>query len=1045
MQNKGAIKFLAIVFALVSLYQLSFTFCSRKVEKDAVKYANHPSVVEEAKRLSDGNVILEKLIFDSLQTDRERAYLDSMMNEPVMNLLIKKYKYKECKERELNLGLDLKGGMNVTLEVAMGDLLVALSGNNPDPRFNQAIQMANEKQKTSQEDYIDLFYQSLQEVAPGERLAAFFLTEELRNKIKYDTEDAEVLGILRVESDEAFDRTFEVLRNRIDRFGVSQPNIQRLATNGRILIELPGIKDPVRVRKLLQSTAKLEFWETYEFFEVYNYLEEANRRLPNLLGFEDVVDENEVEGEVVELVPEEIEEVPETPETEEATSNLEEMLGSTEDAKPEEDQTFEEYAAQNPLFAYLDLRSAFFQDESGNNFPRPGPVVGFARSMDTARINHYLALTKNVFPSDLKFLWSFGPVDLNEGSTIYQLIAIKTPPKSDQAALGGDVITDAFPDFDEFGRPTITMVMNTEGAKIWKRMTADNSPKSSNETGRSIAIVLDDQVYSWPTVNQEIPTGRSTISGTFSIEEATDFATKLKSGKLAAPTRIVEEAIVGPSLGQEAINSGLLSFLLAFLLVLIYMIFFYNKAGVSANLAMITNMFFVFGVLASLQAVLTLPGIAGIILTLGMSVDANVIIYERIKEELLAGKGVRLAIADGYKNAYSAIIDGNVTTLLTGIVLYVFGSGPVQGFATTLIIGIITSLFCSIFITRLFFIWMLDKNYKITFDIKLTRNFLAHTKIDFLSMRKKAYIISAVIVVIGVFFLFTRGLNLGVDFSGGRSYIVRFDRDVVTGDIAKSIEETIGTTAEVKTFGPNNQVKITTKYLIEETSEESDSIVEQKIFESVSEFYNDPISYEEFVADDEAKIIGRLSSQKVGPTIARDIKRGAVLAVVISLIIIFAYIAVRFKRWQYGAGALIALFHDALIAVSLFSIFYGIMPFSLEVDQAFIAAILTIIGYSVNDTVIIFDRIRENKNLFPKRDILRNMNDALNSTLSRTVNTAGTTFVVLLAIFIFGGEVIRGFTFALLVGVTVGTYSSIFVAAPTAFDFLRKTEKPAKQ
>jgi len=1037
MQNKGAIKFLAIVFALVSIYQLSFTFCSRRVEKAAIEYANSPLAVEEAKRLSNGNPLLEKLMLDSLKTDLERAYLDSMMNENVMNILIKKYTYKDCKERELNLGLDLKGGMNVTLEVAMGDLLKALSGFNNDPKFNQAIQMATEKQKNSQEDFIDLFYQSIQEIAPGEKLASFFLTNDLRNKINYDTEDLEVISILRVEADEAFDRTFEVLRNRIDKFGVSQPNIQKLATNGRILIELPGIKDPVRVRKLLQSTAKLEFWETYEFAEVYQYLEIANTKLPTLLGFSPEDSTITDSAKIVETTESETNpEIQENPVTDTATSNLDNLLGSDDTNDTTDTQSFEEYAAKNPLFAFL--TPAFMQNEQGEYFPGQGPVVGYAKGIDTAKVNRYISLTKNIFPTDLRFLWSFKPVDSQEGGNNYQLVAIKLPPKSTQAALGGDVVTDAFPDFDQFGNPEITMVMNNDGAKIWKRMTATN-------INRSIAIVLDDQVYSWPTVNSEIPSGRSTISGNFSMEEATDFATKLKSGKLAAPARIVEEAIVGPSLGKEAINSGLLSFVLAFILVLLYMIFFYNKAGLIANLALITNLFFLFGVLASLQAVLTLPGIAGIILTMGMAVDANVIIYERIKEELLAGKGVRLAITDGYKNAYSAIIDGNVTTLLTGIVLYVFGSGPIQGFATTLIIGILTSLFCSIFITRLIFIWLLNKNYKITFDTKLVRNFLAHTKIDFISKRKMAYLISGSIIVIGIFFLFTRGLNLGVDFSGGRSFIVRFDRDVVTADIAKAIEKNIGTTAEVKTFGPNNQIKITTKYLIEDSEPATDSIVELKIFESIKDFYENPITFEEFTSDDESKIIGRLSSQKIGATIARDIKRGAVFSMVIALIIIFIYIAIRFKRWQYGVGAIAALFHDALIVISLFSIFYGIMPFNLEVDQAFIAAILTIIGYSVNDTVIVFDRIRENKFLFPKRENLRNMNDAINSTLSRTVNTAGTTLVVLLAIFIFGGEVIRGFTFALFFGILIGTYSSIFIAAPTAYDLLKKSEKPKLQ
>ncbi len=1031
MQNKGAIKFLAIVFALVSIYQISFTFCARKIEKQAVEFSEDPSVYEEAKRLSNGDPVLEKFIIDSLKAKRESSYLQDMMSQPAMNLLIKKYTYKECKERELNLGLDLKGGMNVTLEVAMDDLLIALSGNNQDPEFRKAIDLAKERQKKSQEDFIDLFYKAFLEVSPGDSLSIFFQTSDLRGEIKHNTSNEEVLKVLRRESDEAFDRTFEVLRNRIDRFGVAQPNIQKLATNGRILIELPGIKDPERVRRLLESTAQLEFWATYEFVEIYEFLELANQRLPSLLGIEikdtvkDVADAVDIEADTNDET---------TVDADTPSSPLDDLPDLEQLTETETDESFEEYAKKNPLFALL--TPSFFQNEEGNYYPSQGPVVGTAKESDTAKVNYYLRLTKSMFPADLKLLWSFSSVQTDDASqgNFYQLVAIKLPPKSNIAPLGGDVIVDAYPDFGQTGRPEVTMVMNSEGAKIWKRMTAEN-------IGRSIAIVLDDQVYSWPTVNTEIPTGRSTISGNFTIEEATDFATKLKSGKLTAPVKIVEEEIVGPSLGREAINSGLLSFLLAFLLVLIYMLFFYNRAGIAANIALITNVFFVFGVLASLGAVLTLPGIAGIILTLGMAVDANVIIYERVKEELQAGKGVRLAITDGYKNAYSAIIDGNVTTLLTGIVLYVFGSGPVQGFATTLIIGIITSLFCSIFITRLFFIWLLDKNKKITFDIKLTRNFLANTNINFLAKRKTAYIISAIVIVIGASFLFTRGLNLGVDFAGGRSYVIRFDQDVVTSEIAKSIEANFeNASAEVKTFGPNNQIKVTTSYLIEETDQMFDSLVERKIYEGVKDFYTNPITYEEFTSDDEARILGRLSSQKVGPTIARDIKRGAVFAVIISLIIIFVYIAIRFKRWQYGVGALTALFHDALIAISLFSIFYGIMPFNLEVDQAFIAAILTIIGYSVNDTVIIFDRIRENKFLFPKRDNLRNINDALNSTLSRTVNTAGTTFVVLLAIFIFGGEVIRGFTFALLVGIIVGTYSSIFVAAPAAYDLLKKSE-----
>jgi len=1031
MQNKGAIKFLAIVFAIVSLYQLSFTFCSRKVEKAAKEYAQSPAVYDEAKTLANGDVLLEQFYIDSLKTDHERRYLDSMMTENVMNLLIKKYTYKDCKERELNLGLDLKGGMNITLEVAMGDLLVALSGYNEDIAFNKAIAMATEKQKTSQTDFLDLFNESLHEIAPDVKLASFFLTDDLRGKIKYNTPDNEVIKILRTESDEAFDRTFNVLRNRIDKFGVSQPNIQKLATNGRILIELPGIKDPVRVRKLLQSTAQLEFWETWEFSEVYQYLEAANLKLPALIGFKVNGDSTIAPTETNSVNAEPENEPKETIKTDSAKSNLESLLtetpGQTTDTTASE--SFEEYAKTNPLFAYLS--PAFMQNEQGQYFPQQGPVVGYAKGRDTAIVNNYLQLTRSMFPLDLRFLWSFNAVDTKEGGNTYQLIAIKLRAKSTRAPLGGEVVTDAYPDFDQFGRTQVTMVMNGEGAKIWKRLTAEN-------INRSIAIVLDNQVYSWPTVNQEIPTGRSTISGNFSFEEGQDFATKLKSGKLAAPARIVEEAIVGPSLGLEAINSGLLSFVLAFILVLIYMLFFYNRAGIAANIALIVNLFFIFGVLASLQAVLTLPGIAGIILTLGMAVDANVIIFERVKEELLAGKGLKLAIDDGFKNAYSAIIDGNVTTILVGIMLYIFGSGPVQGFATTLIIGIITSLFCSIFITRMILIWLMDKNLKVKFGIPLTKHFLANTKIDFIAKRKIAYTISGIIIIIGVFFLFTKGLNQGVDFSGGRSYVIRFDQDVETADVSKSIGDIIGDAPEVKTFGPSNQVKVTTKYLIEVNDEKTDSLVEMKIFEGVTGYYKNPITFDEFTSDDEAKVLGRLSSQKVGPTIARDIKRDSILAVVFSLIVMFIYIALRFRKWQYGMGALVALFHDALIVISMFSIFYGILPFNLEVDQAFIAAILTIIGYSVNDTVVVFDRIRENNKLFPKRSNLRNSNDAINSTLSRTINTSGTTIVVLLAIFIFGGEVIRGFSFALLFGVIIGSYSSIFIASSIAYDFRKK-------
>lgn len=1015
MKNKGAIRLLAIIFALVCLYHLSFTYCTRRVEKQASDYSNSPLIFEQAKQLAAGDPILEKFYVDSIRESLYKRYLDSMSTVPIMNILFRKYTYKECKEREINSGLDLRGGMHIVLEVSMDKLLFELSGHNNQPEFKEAIRISNEKQRATQENYVDIFAKSLKELSPDNALASYFLTDNLRGKIQYNTTDEEVVRILKQEVDEAFDRTFEVLRNRIDRFGVSQPNIQKLAFGNRILIELPGIKDPERVRKLLQGAANLEFWETWEFGEIYQYFEKANEQLVALFSLNNQQSENAQADTNQKTPPSE-------------TLEIEKLLEKTDQTA--EQQTSEETANKYPLFTVL--RPAFIANERGEYYPQRGPVCGFATIRDTARVNYMLRQVKDIFPRDVKFVWSFKPVE--DQSDLFQLIALKVPAKTQSAPLTGKVVVDAYPSVDEYGRAEVILVMNAEGSKIWKRLTAEN-------IGRSIAIVLDDKAYSWPTVQSEIPTGRSTITGNFTVEETQDFATKLKSGKLAAPVRVVEEAIVGPSLGKESIRRGLISFIFAFVLVLLYMVFFYSGAGIVANLALISNVFFLFGVLASLQAVLTLPGIAGIILTLGMSVDANVIIYERVKEELKAGKGLRLAIEDGYKNAYSAIIDGNVTTLLVGIILYLFGSGPIQGFATTLIIGIITSLFSAIFITRLIFTYLLDRNKKISFALPITEYFLANTKIDFLKKRKIAYFISTLIIVIGIISLFTRGLNLGVDFSGGRSYVVRFDQDVRTEDVARAIENEIGQYPEVKTFGANNQVKITTKYLIDEDNQDADSLAERHIFNSIQRFYKTSITFDEFKADDPGKILGRLSSQKVGPTIARDIRRDAILAVVFSLIIMFAYMAIRFKRWQYGFGALIALFHDAFIAISMFSIFYAILPFNMEIDQAFIAAILTIIGYSVNDTVIVFDRVREILSLYPKRSYYTNMNDAINKTLSRTINTAGTSLIVLLSIFLFGGEVIRGFTFALLIGIIVGTYSSIFVASPLAYDIIQRKKQ----
>lgn len=1034
MQSKGVIKFFAIAFALVCVFQLSFTFVTRKVERDARDYARNPQAVQLATEQAAGDQVRYHSVLDSLAKFRERYYLDSIGNQPVFNILVREYTYQECKERELNLGLDLKGGMNVTLSVSVVDIVRALSGYSTDPTFNRAIDMALEKQRTSNRNFVTLFAESFTEIDPQARLAAIFTTIELKDRVTPKSTNEEVLEVIRQETDDAFDRTLNILRTRIDRFGVAQPNIQPLEQSGRILVELPGIKEPERVRKLLQGTANLEFWETYDFGEIQTYFTDANSKLVSILRREVIVEDTTQAQDS--LLPVEdgslvAEEAAPVADTAAADTSLLGQLSDT--AAAATDQTREEWTKENPLFAVL--TPAYYQNEQGQYFAGQGPIVGFAAIKDTGTVNHYLELARTMLPRDLKLAWTVKPS--KDQPDVLQLIALRVTSRDGQPPLDGNAIIDARQDYNPNGQVEISMTMNSEGARVWKRLTGEN-------IGKSVAIVLDNYVYSFPTVNDEIPNGRSSITGNFTVEEAKDLANILKAGKLPAPARIIQEEVVGPSLGQESITQGLRSFLLAFLLVLVYMVFYYNRAGLVADLALVINIFFIFGVLASLGAVLTLPGIAGIVLTLGMAVDANVIIYERILDETRAGKGLRLAITDGYKNAYSAIIDGNVTTLLTGIVLYTFGTGPIQGFATTLIIGILSSLFTAIFISRLIFNWMMEKNKKLQFDNNITRNAFQKLHIDFIGKRKIAYLISGSIILLAIVSLGVRGLNFGIDFTGGRTYIVRFDRPVESiNTVRSSLTKEFGETPEVKSFGPSTQLKIVTKYMIEDKSESVDSLIVGKLYTALKPFYGLDITPADFSADteDETSNIGILQSQNVGPTIASDIKRNAVLAIVFALLIIFIYIAIRFKRWQMGLGGVLALFHDSLITIGLFSMFYNILPFNMEVDQAFIAAILTIIGYSINDTVIIFDRIREYVGLHPKKDLLTNMNDAINSTIARTVNTAGTTLVVLLSIFIFGGEIIRGFTFALLVGIVVGTYSSVFAASPIAYDLIRWAER----
>jgi SecD/SecF fusion protein len=981
MQNKAAIIVLAIALGLVSIYQLSFTGATYKVKKDARAYAK-------------GNLVKETQYLDSISTLTKEQW--SFLGNT----------FKECQKKELNLGLDLKGGMNVTLEVSVEDILKALSNYNPDKTFNTALARAKELQRQSQSDYLTLFGRAFQETDPNAKLASIFGTVDLKEKINFNSTNEDVLKVLDSEVSGAITNAFNILRTRIDRFGVVQPNITQLATKGRILIELPGQTNPKRVRELLSGTANLEFWECYENSEIIGYLSQANNLLKEIRSNTDNIIAPTTEPKTAGAVSD----------TTKKNQSLLDLI-EKDTTKAAGATTREDFALQNPLFGLLNPRV------NAEGQPEPTSMVGLASSKDTAKVNALLKMNqiKALFPRDLKLAWSQNPYKYDPTKTYYELHAIKITTRDGRPPLDGDVVTSARTSSGITGSEIkVDMSMNAEGAKVWARMTREN-------VGRSVIVLLDGYVRSSATVQGEISGGSTEITGNFTIEEADDLANILKSGKLPAPARIISDTVVGPTLGKEAIKSGFISFVIAFALVLLYMVFYYSKsAGTISDIALFANIFLLFGVLASLSAVLTLPGIAGIVLTMGMAVDANVLIYERIREELRAGKGIKLAIADGYKKAYSAIIDSNVTTLLTGIVLYVFGTGPIKGFATTLVIGILTSLFTAIFITRLIYESLLKRNVKLTFDIKLTANILKHTNIDFIGMRKYFYAASIAVTVIGVGSLFVRGLSQGIDFTGGRTFVVRFDQSVKTADVAKTLTVPFGELPQVVTYGSDNQVKITTKYKIEETGVEDE--VDTKLYEGLKGMVPGNPGRDEFLS----KYLK--SSETIGPAIATDIKIKAVYAVVIALIIIFFYIFMRFRNWQYGFGAVASLFHDTLFVIGIYSLFWGILPFSMEIDQAFIAAILTVIGYSVNDTVIVFDRLREYIPLYRKRPFKEVLNMAMNATLSRTINTSLTTLLTVIAIFIFGGAVIRGFVFALMIGITVGTYSSIFIASMLMYD-----------
>lgn len=1004
MQSKGAIRLVAILIALACLYQLSFTWATRQQEKKAEAFA--AKAVEAVKATQEYAAIpdLDKAYFiDSLTKAKNRQFTDSISAEKVFL----GFTFKEVKEKEIRLGLDLKGGMNIMLQVQLRDLVKALANNNQSPQFAKALELAQEREVSSRQDFITLFANAWDEVAPGQRLSTIFGTYELKDKIRPETTNDQVIAVIRDQATAAISNSFNVLRSRIDRFGVTSPNIQKLGNSGRILVELPGVKEPERVRKLLQGTASLEFWPTYNANEVLGYLQQADAVLRETFAddSENVAVADGADGDNAQTVAQSVK----------GQIYAADSLSANQAA----------LAKQHPLFAVLS------PNQSGQ-----GACLGYAHYKDTAKVREYLSLpeVKAVLPADLVAMWTVKPSQIADGN-YYELVAIKNASRDGKAPLDGSVITDASISYRESGgMPVVDMAMNPEGSRIWARITADN-------IGKSVAVVLDGMVYSYPVVQSEINGGRSQISGQFSVDEATDLANVLKSGKLPAPATIIQEQVVGPSLGQKSINAGMISFVIAFILVLLYMLFFYRGAGVAANVALICNVLFLMGSLVSMGAVLTLPGIAGLVLTLGMAVDSNVIIYERIKEEIEAGKQLRLAIKDGYSNAYSAILDGNITTIIVGIVLVMFGTGPIKGFATTLIVGIITSLVTSIFVTRLVFEARLAKGKDIKFETSFTRSFMKNMNIDFIRYRKYTYAIAAAVVAVCLVSMFTKGFSQGVDFTGGRTYVLRFDKLVSAEDVRKAVVAEFDESVEVKQFGAGSQMKVTTKYKINDNSQEVDKEIEGKLYNALKDgFFQTPLTLDQFTTTVDNPN-GIISSDKVGPTIANDMKRKGTYAVIIALIAIFLYIASRFKNWSWGAGGVAALAHDAIIVMGFYSIFTGILPFSLDVDQTFIAAVLTIIGYSINDTVVIFDRIRENRLLYPKRSLKENINTAINSTLARSVNTSCTTLVVLLSIAIFGGETIRGFSTSLALGVIVGTFSSICVAAPIMYDINMKKQR----
>ena len=992
MQNKGFVKVFAVLLTLVCVFYLSFSFVPRHYTNKAKEIANGDPKVEQ-------------------------DYLDSLSNEKVM---LWNWTLKQCREMEISLGLDLKGGMNVILEVSVPDVIKALADNKPDEAFNNALATAAKQAVNSQDDVITLFIREYHKIAPDAKLSELFATQQLKDKVNQKSSDAEVEKVLRAEVKAAVENSFNVLRTRIDRFGVVQPNIQSLEDKmGRIMVELPGIKEPERVRKLLQGSANLEFWETYTAKEVLPAMQSADAKLRVILAEGTTADTDTIEAVLTEATPVE-------KKTVSAADSLAAALKGDVTAEDKSAANMEEIKKQYPLLSILQLNS------SGQ-----GPVIGYANYKDTADINKYLAMPeiKADLPKDLRLKWGVSPSEFDKKGQTFELYAIKSTERNGKAPLEGDVVTDAKDEFDQYSKPAVSMTMNSDGARRWAQLTKQN-------IGRSIAIVLDNYVYSAPNVNSEITGGRSQITGHFTPEQAKDLANVLKSGKMPAPAHIVQEDIVGPSLGQESINAGIFSFVVALILLMIYMCSMYGFIpGMVANCALILNFFFTLGILSSFQAALTMSGIAGMVLSLGMAVDANVLIYERTKEELRAGKGVKKALADGYSNAFSAIFDSNLTSIITGIILFNFGTGPIRGFATTLIIGILVSFFTAVFITRIVYEHFMNKDkwLNLTFTTKISKNLMTNTHFDFMGTNKKSLIIVSAIIVVCIGSFAIRGLSQSIDFTGGRNFKVQFENPVEPEQVRELISSKFGdANVSVIAIGTDKKtVRISTNYRIEDEGNNVDSEIESYLYETLKPVLTQNITLETFIDRDNHTGGSIVSSQKVGPSIADDIKTGAIYSVVLALLAIGLYILLRFRNIAYSIGSIVALSCDTIMIIGAYSLFWGILPFSLEIDQTFIGAILTAIGYSINDKVVIFDRVREFFGLYPKRDKRVLFNDSLNTTLARTINTSLSTLIVLLCIFILGGDSIRSFAFAMILGVVIGTLSSLFIASPIAYNMMK--------